>query len=78
MDRGEASDERLGQPVSKVFLGWVARQVFQRQYRHGLDVRLPRALSTAAAIQHQSDGAQCEYGDSPQQHPQGTETTLYR
>src|SRR5438046_1276987 len=57
MDTGKASDEGLGHAISKVFLRWISRKVFQRQYCQGSDGRLLAALN-ATAVQHNPDSQQ--------------------
>ncbi len=39
MDPGQASDERLGHAIRKVFLSCITRKVLQRQYRQRSDGR---------------------------------------
>ena len=63
---GEASNELFGHAVGKVFLGWIAREVFQRQYRQGLDGGLWGILRAASAIDHPREGNQCQRDYCPE------------
>src|SRR5205814_3243964 len=70
MDPGEASDERFGHAISKIFLAWITREIFQWQYRKRLDRGLSRSFETSTSAQHQNDCEECEHGCCPEQHPQ--------
>src|SRR5215469_10603510 len=70
MNPGEASDERFGHTISKVFLCWIAGEIFQWQYRKGLDRGLPRSFGTTISAQHKCNCEERERSYCPEQHPQ--------
>ncbi len=68
VDVGETSDERLGQAVGEVFLGWIARQVFQRQHRQRTDFGSGRAACVAPG-HHVGGSQQAENSHRTQNDP---------